>query len=249
MLWTDRRFAVFYIAEQHLRLSNRLLSHVQSFRNFLFEQLHNHINVTPLTENVMRKVFLIVWLLIPVGAWAYHYGPGQDRMDLDQVEILVDKAKSSSRRGEHDVAALLYDKALNQLPEGRNQEGRAIRLERAKAQMLAKQLPTARADLQSLLNDIANDETVAESFKDDVRSSLANSQYYMTWLMRLEGRSREDWEPEIEASRQSFRLLAEKAKKSGRSADVTKHQKDLESSIRLARMELKDLQGLPLPSQ
>lgn len=197
----------------------------------------------------MRKVFLIVWLLIPVGAWAYHYGPGQDRMDLDQVEILVDKAKSSSRRGEHDVAALLYDKALNQLPEGRNQEGRAIRLERAKAQMLAKQLPTARADLQSLLNDIANDETVAESFKDDVRSSLANSQYYMTWLMRLEGRSREDWEPEIEASRQSFRLLAEKAKKSGRSADVTKHQKDLESSIRLARMELTDLQGLPLPSQ
>lgn len=197
----------------------------------------------------MRNLFLIVWLLIPVGAWAYHNGPGQERLELDEVARLVGKAETCAKEGDHEAAALLYDKALNEIPEGRNQEARTIRLERAKSQMLSKQLPTARADLQSLLDDVTSDKSVAEGFKDEVRSTLANSQYYMTWLMRLEGRPREDWEPEIEASRQSFRLLAEKSKQSGNADGATKHQNDLESSIRLARMELKDLQGLPLPSQ
>ena len=197
----------------------------------------------------MRNLFLIVWLLIPVGAWAYHNGPGQERLELDEVARLVGKAETCAKEGDHEAAALLYDKALNEIPEGRNQEARTIRLERAKSQMQSKQLPTARADLQSLLDDVTSDKSVAEGFKDEVRSTLANSQYYMTWLMRLEGRPREDWEPEIEASRQSFRLLAEKSKQSGNADGATKHQNDLESSIRLARMELKDLQGLPLPSQ
>jgi hypothetical protein len=197
----------------------------------------------------MRKVFLIVWLLIPVAAWAYHYGPGQERIELDEVSRLIGKAEESAKAGDFEVAALIYDKALNALPEGRIQEARTLRLERAKAQMQAKKLPNARADLQSLLADVSNDETVDEEFKNEVRATLANSQYYMTWLMRVEGRPREDWEPEIEASRQSFRLLAENAKKAGNAEAAKKHQNDLESSIRLARMELKDLEGLPLPSQ
>jgi hypothetical protein len=33
------------------------------------------------------------------------------------------------------------------------------------------------------------------------------------------------------------------------SAEADKNRKDLEASIRLARMDLSDLQGLPLPSQ
>jgi hypothetical protein len=197
----------------------------------------------------MRKVFLIVWLLVPVGAWAYHYGPGQERVELDEVARLVGKAEEAAKAADFEVAALIYDKALNALPAGRDKEARTLRLERAKAQMQAKKLPDARADLQGLLDEVGSDETVSEDFKNEVRATLANSQYYMTWLMRLEGRPREDWEPEIEASRQSFRLLAENAKKSGNSDAAKKHQNDLESSIRLARMELKDLQGLPLPSQ
>jgi len=81
------------------------------------------------------------------------------------------------------------------------------------------------------------------------RSALANAQYYQTWLMRLEGHPREDWEPEIEAARQNFSLLAEQAEAKGDAAGATMHEKDLESVIRLARMDLTELQGLPLPSQ
>ena len=38
----------------------------------------------------------------------------------------------------------------------------------------------------------------------ETKSTLANAQYYITWLMRLEGHSRETWEPVIESSRQNF---------------------------------------------
>jgi len=42
------------------------------------------------------------------------------------------------------------------------------------------------------------------------------------------------------------RLLAEQA---GDAAAKQKHQGDVEAAIRLARMEIEDLQGLPLPSE
>lgn len=67
--------------------------------------------------------------------------------------------------------------------------------------------------------------------------------------MRLEGLSREEWEPHIESARQHYKLLAESASDEGTPQLVLQHQKDLESTIRLARMDLGDLQGLPLPSQ
>jgi hypothetical protein len=67
--------------------------------------------------------------------------------------------------------------------------------------------------------------------------------------MRLEGQPAEVWEPEIEGARQNYRLLAEQAAARGDAGALKKNQEDLESSIRLARMELSELQGLPLPSQ
>src|SRR6266566_684070 len=95
----------------------------------------------------------------------------------------------------------------------------------------------------------ALDEVAKRLRAAEARSTLANSQYYMTWLMRLEGMSPNDWEPEIEAARQSYKLLAEDAQRRGDATAEKKRREDLESAIRLARMELGELQGLPLPSQ
>jgi tetratricopeptide (TPR) repeat protein len=197
----------------------------------------------------MRKLLLIVWLLVPVAAGAYHYGPGQERLELDEAAALIDKAETHARAGEQAEAAEVYGKALDLLPTRMVDKAQRLRLERAKAQMLSKQLPEARGDLQTLLADLTADKTADPKLTNEVRSTLANSQYYMTWLMRLEGRGREEWEPEIEASRQNYRLLAEKSKDAGDKKSIQRHQKDLESAIRLARLDLKDLQGLPLPSQ
>ncbi len=114
--------------------------------------------------------------------------------------------------------------------------------------MFAKQLPEASADLDVLVAECRTDKQADPALLADAREALANAQYYMTWLMRLEGFPRDEWEPEIEGARQTYRLLAEQAEPTGdRSAKQRKE--DLESAIRLARMEPGELQGLPIPKQ
>jgi hypothetical protein len=90
------------------------------------------------------------------------------------------------------------------------------------------------------------DENTDPELMRDARQALANAQFYKTWLMRLEGLDRTIWEPEIEAARQNWRLLAELATTKSEKA---LHQEDLEAAVRLARLDIEDLQGLPLPSE
>ena len=110
-------------------------------------------------------------------------------------------------------------------------------------------LPEARETLEGLLDDVRSDSTSDKKFKTEVQSALANSQYYMTWLMRLEGVPEEEWKPEIEAARQHYTQLTIDAKELGDEELLSRSAEDLESSVRLARMDLSELQGLPLPSQ
>jgi hypothetical protein len=199
---------------------------------------------------VLRILFLTGWLLLGVaGAVAHFVGPGVERQKLDTVSLHLRAAEAAAATSDYALAVDRYNDALKALPEGRTAEGRKIRLERAKAQMLARQLPDAHADLTSLVDELAADSAADATLFADARSTLANSQYYMTWLMRLEGFGREAWEPEAESARQAYKLLAEEAEKRGDAASAKKHREDLEASIRLARMDLSELQGLPLPSQ
>lgn len=196
----------------------------------------------------LRILLLTGWGLLPVGVLAWHMGPGQDQMALDKAAKHVRAAEAAA--GEHDYLAAVegYEAALKALPPGRA-EARKLRLEKAKAQMLARQLPEAHADLKQLVDELTADPAADPKLLADARSVLANSQYYMTWLMRLEGMDPNDWEPEIEAARQAYKLLAEDAQKRGDADAAKKNREDLESAIRLARMDLGELQGLPLPSQ
>ncbi|MEL6897408.1 MAG: hypothetical protein AAFP90_14995, partial [Planctomycetota bacterium] len=93
-------------------------------------------------------------------------------------------------------------------------------------------------------------ESMPEAQRDaglicQTRNALASSQYYMTWLMRLEGAPREAWETEIDACRQNYKWLA--TQKDG--VDTQRHRQDLEAAIRLARMDLSELQALKIPKQ
>jgi hypothetical protein len=211
----------------------------------------------------MRNLLLIVWLTLPVGAVAYHFGPGQDRLRDDRagdaIEEALAAAKSAreiaARDGEKAAkpawvaAEAALDAALGRIDPERVEVVRELRLERAKAQMFVSKLPEARADLERLVDELQADPAAPDGLVTDARDALANAQYYRTWLMRLEGAPREEWEPEIEASRQNYKLLAEDAERSGDGAAAGRAKENLESSIRLARMDLSELQGLPLPSQ
>ncbi len=211
----------------------------------------------------MRRLMFFLWMLIPFGAVAYHYGPGQERLRADRAADAAARGKELASEAreisikQSDLAAVgtwkeaekAYGEALDLLPSGSVDEGRALRLERAKAQMMIGQLPDARGDLEILVDELATDPKTDPKLLSDARSTLANAEYYMTWLMRLEGSPRDDWESEIEASRQNYKLVAEQAEHANDAELAAKTKENLEASIRLARLELKDLQGMPLPSQ
>jgi hypothetical protein len=197
----------------------------------------------------MRTLLIAAWLLLPVGFGIWHYGPGQERVQLDEVARLLAEAERAAAAGEWAAAAAGYDEALKLLPPAKVAEARRVRLERAKAWMLSSQLPAAHADLKTLCEELQDDTGAPPKLLAEARSALAQSQYYMTWLMRLEGLPEDVWGPEIEAARQQYRLLAEQAESAGDGEAAGKCRADLESAVRLARLDLSELQGLPLPSQ
>ncbi|MBX3414696.1 MAG: hypothetical protein KF708_18555 [Pirellulales bacterium] len=197
----------------------------------------------------MRTAFLLVWLAVPAAVGAYHYGPGQARLALDEADRLLAAAEEDVAAWDWSAAVKKYDAALALLPPERADVARRVRLARAKAQMSGKDLPGGYDELTTLLADLSAEPQADPRLLKQTRESLASAQYYLTWLMRLEGKPRDEWEPQIEAARQNYRLLAEGAGESGQDADLERHSQDLEAAIRLARMDLADLQALPLPSQ
>ena len=199
---------------------------------------------------VLRILLLTGWTVVPLAAAvAYHYGPGQDQMALDKAAAHVKAAEAAVADEDYLTAVEEYDLALAALPAGRTAESRKLRLEKAKAQMQGRQLEPAYNDLNALADELADDPAADPTVVAGVREAQASARYYVTWLLRLEGFGRDDWEPEIEAARQNYKLLAEDAEKRGDTATAAKHREDLEASIRLARMDLSELQGLNLPKQ
>ncbi len=197
----------------------------------------------------MMNFFLALWCVIPLGIWAYHEGPGQDLMDVDRASALSREADKLAAEEQWGLSINKYQESLRLLPGERKDEARRVTLALAQVMMQNKGLPQAHSALMTLVDDLEADESADPALVSEARSALANAKYYVTWLMRLEGLAREEWEPEIEASRQIYRHLAEDAVKSGDETAATRYGKDLESAIRLARMNLGDLQGLPLPNQ
>ena len=194
----------------------------------------------------MRIIFLTLWCLLPVAFAAYHFGPGQEQLRLDDAETLLSEARAAAGNEDWPAAIEAYQAALAKLPKEKLPLSRHIRLESAKAKMLSKQLPAAREELEALVNEMDDDENADPTTRDQARGALANSRYYMTYLMKLEGLPDAAWMPEIEAARQEYKLLVQTSTDSGFAAQCAD---DLEASIRLARTDPAELYGLPIPSQ
>lgn len=190
-----------------------------------------------------RIIIATLWLILPLIGLAYHYGPGQRLLVLDQVDDLIEQAENAIAQEEWEKAISLYTDALAKLPKDETDTALQLKLQVAQAKMMDSKLPEAREDLAALVQEISENPNTPQKLKEEALSALANSRYYMTYLMKLEGRPDSDWEPEIEAARQEYKLLAQN------SPDAQKHLLDLEASIRLARATPRELYGLPLPSQ
>ncbi len=198
---------------------------------------------------MIRALGLVAWCLVLVLMGAYHYGPGQNQMRLDDAGNLIRAANVHLKNEQWEPAADLLSKALELLPEDKKTVINAVRLERDKAWMNSSQLPDAHNDLVQLVEMLSSEKDSDPVVLREAKQSMANSKFYMTWLMRLEGKPRDQWLPHIETARQTFRELAETAGDVGDIQLKQSFQEDLESSIRLARLDMKQLQGLPIPSQ
>ena len=198
----------------------------------------------------MRNILLVSWLLLPIGAWAYHEGPGQDRLALETTDAVLVAAHQAADTGQWKQAVAKYEEALTKLPKNADAMPKSavqrLQIELNKARMQASKLPDAREELETLVEQMSAEPGTDPVLLAAARQALARAQFYMTWLMRLEGLDRVEWEPEIEAARQNWRLLAEQA---GDPKVAAQHRTDLESAVRLERLELEDLQGLPLPGE
>ena len=152
----------------------------------------------------MNRSLIALWLTLPVAAYAYHMGPGQEHMRLDEVAALIESADfhvaeaeriaaidgDEAAVGEWTDAEADYAEALDLMPAGRVAEIRRLKLERAKAQMFIAKLPIANGTLAGMVTELQDDPTADPELLADVQRTFATSQYYMTWLQRLEGAPR-----------------------------------------------------------
>lgn len=194
-----------------------------------------------------RKLFFLLWLLLPIFVLAYHYGPGQATLARDRAAALAREAVRLEQAEDWVGAGEAYRQALAALPPDDQASRFKLRLAAANARMFTGELPESLQDLDSLLSDMRKAGAPGPDVRE-VRGTLASAQYYAAWLMRLENAPKEEWLEQAENSRQNFRLLAEETQAApGQSGQD--YAKNLEAVIRLQRMDLSELQGLPLPKQ
>lgn len=200
----------------------------------------------------MKKIFLAGWVMLPLAGVIYHLSAGERLQKMDSIGDHMRSGQSLVQKSEWADAVVEFEKALAEIPDDADSVRQEVRLELAQAKLNSAGLPEAHEELKKLLDELLSQRTTTPGdteFEGRVRESLASAQYYLTWLMRLEGLPKEEWEPEIESARQNYRLLAEHAQKTGDRHEEETQLQNLEASIRLARLELTDLQGLPIPKQ
>lgn len=197
----------------------------------------------------MRALLVSAWLFVGLAGVIFHLGPGQELEKQDVLSRNLRQARLNVEAEKWADAIDYFDDAIAGLSDKQVDLHRQLRLEKAKAQMMDSQLPEARLALESLMDEIMESGEPTSALAQETRLALASSQYYVTWLMRLEGVGREEWEPEIEAARQNYRILSEMAEQGTDASAAEKRREDLEAAVRLARMDLSELQALPLPCQ
>ena len=193
-----------------------------------------------------KNLFILLWALAPVALLAYHYGPGQTGLAREDAKASIQAALDFEAGQQWQQAIDAYNEALTTLPDTEPAKRQQLQLARANARIYIGELPEAMLAMEHLLNETAKGSN--SNLESKVRSSLASAQYYTGWLMRLELAEKKEWKEPLEKARQNFRLLAEQTAKTDAKASGD-HQKKLEAVVRLARMDLSEVQALPLPKK
>jgi len=190
-----------------------------------------------------QKMLWTVWAMIPVVLAIWWFGPGQELQARSRVASTVELAMAAAEQENWQEAAELFGQAIGEAPTDSPESNRWLRLHASHAEFMSGNTWNGIAGMEEVLDEIKD---VDPDLARDARARIASAQYFATWKLRLEGAEAAVWKPEAEKARQHFRLLAEDAE--ARSAPESEDlKKNVESVIWLERMDLAELQALPLP--
>jgi hypothetical protein len=194
---------------------------------------------------MQRKIIILLWCAVPLLAIAWHYGPGQTALARDHAASHLNSARAFAAQEDYEQSLQNFAATLADLPA--EDPARApIELEQAVVTAASGDLLLGIEQMSDLLKRLADQGQGNETLARATRSELGEAHYHAAWLMRLEGASTDEWTAEADAARQHFRLLTETASDA---SDEEMSAKNLESVIRLQRLDLNELMGLPLPKK
>ena len=136
----------------------------------------------------MKRLLLAFWVALPVLGAVYHLAAGEQHRRMDTIGDHLRDARSLVQRSEWSIAAIEFEKALEDIPDDADNLRRDVRLELAQAKLNGTGLPEAHEELKKMLDELISPDAKGAfdvAIENRVRESLASSQYYMTWLMRL----------------------------------------------------------------
>ncbi|HWL07228.1 MAG TPA: hypothetical protein VNQ76_02330 [Planctomicrobium sp.] len=193
-----------------------------------------------------QKALWWIWIALPVAFLVMQYGRLQGSLQKVRAAISLSTASGFLSQGKHDAAEEALQSSLTRLPAREFLVRNQIRLELAKLALKKGQLDKSYEWLQQIdTADSAGSEQIrSPNFRREVQRVLAQNNFYTAWMMRMEGQSRTDWEPILEASRQAFRHLAET---SSLPEERDQFTRDNEAAIRLSQLDDRFLGALPLP--
>lgn len=208
-----------------------------------------------------RAIKWSAWGLVPVVAVALHLGPGQKLWAEDQAARLLRLAQraddqatrlsaqdSSEEAGKKWAeASELYTQVRGKLDESDRLRIWQVRLAEARVKVNSGEIVEGGEQLRTLLFEVTSAEKPDAALADEIRGEAASTAHATSWLMRLEGASREEWMEESEVARQHYRLLAEAALGKGMDAGV--HKENLEAVIRFQNIEDEELKAMPPPKE
>ena len=80
----------------------------------------------------MRILMIVGWLFVGLGGVIFHYGPGQEYLEIDRVDRLLGQANALVEGEDWAGAVELFDQVLGDLPSEKVAESRSVQLEKAK---------------------------------------------------------------------------------------------------------------------
>ena len=149
-----------------------------------------------------KKILFTLWLLVPVVMLAYHFGPGQERLETERAAKKIAEARVFEAAEQWPEAVQAWADALAATPADNTAQRFQIRLAHDNARIYAGELPEAMDDMEKLLAEAQSAKTDT-GLQKEVRSSLASARYYTAWLMRLEGAAKEEWLVQAESARKA----------------------------------------------